>query len=341
MKHWNKFFTLLILLLLAFVPLSTVYAGGQSSHLLDGRVVFGDNFTLKSGDTLSGDLVVFGGSATVEKDATVQGDLVVIGGTLTLNGTVTGSSVVVGGTAVLGATSVIKGDLVTVGGSVQRDPEAVVEGEIVSNIPAPNIQVPEVPSPPLPPSVPTPPEPGFNFNFNPLARALQTFFTAIAVAALAMLASLFLQPQVERVSQAVIGQPVIAGSIGLLTVVLSPVAIVILAITILLIPVALLVAFGIALAWLFGVISLGLEVGERFTRAVNQTWAPALTAGFGTFLLMLVVGAIGMVPCVGWLAPFLLALLGVGGVVLTMFGSRSYPRVLPPSVSIPSSGPVG
>jgi hypothetical protein len=94
------------------------------------------------------------------------------------------------------------------------------------------------------------------------------------------------------------------------------------------------------LAWLFGMIAIGTEVGERFTHAINQTWAPPLTAGTGTFLMMLVVGGIGMVPCIGWLATFLVALLGVGGVVLTMFGTQTYPRLVAP-VTPSNNNPVG
>jgi hypothetical protein len=115
---------------------------------------------------------------------------------------------------------------------------------------------------------------------------------------------------------------------------------VILAITIILIPVVVLAAAALALAWLFGMIAIGTEVGERFTRAINQTWAPPLTAGLGTFLMMLVVGGIGMIPCVGWLATSLVALLGVGGVVLTLFGTQPYPRVVAPIVP-PGNSPVG
>lgn len=323
MKYLKISFTLLFILALVFLPTQSVHASG----LMDGRVVFGDNFTLESGETLTGDLVVIGGSAVVEEGATVRGDLVVVGGSLTLDGTVEGDSAIIGGSAVLGESAVVEGDLVTVGGAVTQDPGARVNGEVVTNVPAPDIRIPNVPSPP---NVTIPPQPNFSFDFNPVTRAMQVLFTAILLAALSMLATLFLGPQMERVSQVVSTQPVIAGSFGLLTMVLLPFVVVVLAVTILLIPVAVLVPVVAAFAWLFGIIALGAEVGERFIRAINQSWAPALTTGFGTFLLMLVSGGIGMVPCVGWLVPLLVAMLGVGGVVLTIFGTRPYPRVVAP-----------
>jgi hypothetical protein len=341
MKKTFKLFTLVLTLALLLLPASTVYARGTSSGLLDGRVIFGDNFTLESGDTLTGDLVVFGGNVTVEKDATIEGDTVVIGGNVTLEGAVEGSMVIIGGSTRMGETSVVESDLVTIGGSLNRDPGSKVEGDVVTNIPAPDIQIPDVPRVPDVPSPPIPPRvPGFDFNFDPIGNFFGMLFTAVSVSLLAMLASLFLQPQIERVSQAIVGQPVIAGSFGLLTIVLAPVVFVILAITIILIPVVILAAVALALAWLFGLIAIGTEVGERFTRAINQTWAPPLTAGMGTFLMMVVVGGIGLVPCIGWFTTFLVALLGIGGVILTIFGTQSYPRVVAP-MTPPGNEPVG
>ena len=65
------------------------------------------------------------------------------------------------------------------------------------------------------------------------------------------------------------------GAIGLLSVVVA-------AILFLTILPPILVVF----AWFFGVVALGQEVGERFTKAIDQDWSPVLTIGFGTFLLV-------------------------------------------------------
>ena len=342
MKNKYKIFTLMLALALLLLPTSAVYARGLSGGLLDGRVIFGDNFTLESGDTLTGDLVVFGGNVTVEEDAMVQGDTVVIGGNVTLDGIVEGSIVIIGGSTRMGETSVVEKDLVTIGGTLSRDPGSEIGGEVVTNIPAPDIRIPDVPSVPNvpnPPSPPNPPQP-FERIVSSFVNVGQLFVLTLLVTGLAMLTSLFLQPQIERVSQTIVGQPVIAGSFGLLTGVMAPFVLVILAVTIILIPVVVLAAAVLALAWLFGLIAIGTEVGERFTRAINQTWAPPLTAGIGTFLMMLVVGGIGMVPCIGWIATSLVALLGVGGVVLTIFGTQNYPRVVAP-VATTDNDPVG
>jgi hypothetical protein len=112
-------------------------------------------------------------------------------------------------------------------------------------------------------------------------------------------------------------------------------------VTLILIPVAVLVVFvgalALVLAWLFGIIALGNEVGERFTQSINQTWAPVFTAGFGTFLLMLVGGAIGEIPCIGWLFVALVGLVGIGAAVLTRFGTRPFQTVAATAYTPPAN----
>ena len=154
MKNMFKLLILMLFMALLIVPNSAVSARSSSSGMLDGRVIFGDDFTLESGDTLTGDLVVFGGNVQIEADAIVQGDMVVIGGNVTLEGTVNGSTVSVGGSTSMSETAVVKGDLVTVGGSLSRDPGSEVEGEVVTNIPAPDIRIPDAPNPPSPSNPP-------------------------------------------------------------------------------------------------------------------------------------------------------------------------------------------
>ncbi len=331
----------LSVLLLLFLAILLQACDVQASGLRD-RVVVGENYTLASDQTLPGALVVIGGNVLLEDGAVVQGDAVVIGGNVTVQGTIEGSAVVIGGAVTLDETSVIEKDLISVGGALSRAEGAQVKGQIVTNLPAPDIEIPAVPSPNAPtlPTPPAPARPGFSLNFDPLGKLIRLFVTTLAISLLAMLVSLFLQPQMERVAQAIVGQAVIVGSVGLLVLVLSPLALLILSITLILIPVAMLAAAALALAWLFGVIAIGMEVGERFTHAIHQTWAPPLTAGFGTFLTLLIVNGIGMIPCLGWLLPAMLLTLSIGGVTLTIFGSHPYPRQAMPPTAAPQA-PVG
>lgn len=355
----NKLTTLILLLALLFVPTASAHA-----QTPNGGDVFllGQNYTLASGETLDGSLAVVGGNVTIEEGATVNGDVVVVGGNLTIKGDVNGDAaiiggnlsvsakidgdvVIVGGQAVLTETAVVDGNVATIGGQLEQEPGAEISGTVTNN--APPVEIPEIPAVPNVPDVPavpdipsTPATPNFDRVFNPLWNILNVIWRALAVASIGMLLTLFLQPQLERVADAITGQPVLAGSFGLLAVVVTPLVILIMVVTLILIPVALVVALLVPLAWLFGMVALGQEVGERFTKAINQVWSPVLSTGFGTFLLVLVVGFIGLIPCFGWLIAFLVTLFALGGVVMTWFGTRNPPaRVSPPPPPAPVEVP--
>ena len=209
--------------------------------------------------------------------------------------------------------------MVTVGGSLQRAEGAEIAGNVVTNL-----------SPPLSRSQ-APANPSGTTPQIPDARiAPQSIWTSLwhssssasCFQLLAMTLTLFLHPQLDRVAQAIVSQPFMAGTIGILTVLFTPIALVVLVVTLILIPVAMVGIFLLVLAWLFGMVAIGIELGDRFTKAIHQTWAPVLSAGFGTFMLMIIVGTINTVPCIGWLTGVIIGLVGTGAAVITMFGTR-------------------
>jgi len=327
-KTTFKLLTLFILVTLLLVPTGSAYAQGPNPDN-GGRVIFGSNFTLEKGDTFNGDLVVFGGNVTIEEDTSLNGNLVVIGGTIKSNGETKGDVVVVGGQISLEKSALVTGDVVTIGSQLTRAEGAKIEGEVVNNV-APNITFPNgriPPTAPDAPSLPNVPSPNIHINYNPFAEVFWIVFWAVIVAAFSMLLTLFWQPQIERTGKAIVSQPLMTGAIGLLSFFVA-------AILFLTIIPPILAAF----AWLFGVVAIGSEVGERFTKALNQTWSPVLTIGFGTFLLMLVGGAIGLIPCLGGLILFLLGMMGIGGTVMTWFGARQ-PQVPAMTVYNPPTDP--
>jgi hypothetical protein len=351
----TKLLTFILLLALLFVPTASAHAQSPNG---DDVLLIGQNYTLNSDETLNGSLVVIGGNALIEDGAVVDGDIVLIGGNLTIHGeasgnialiggnlsisgTANGDIAVVGGQAVLTKTAKVNGDIATIGGQVEKEPGAEVSGDITNNAPLVDIpaipDIPNIPNVPDAPNTPNVPDvPNVDLNINPLWEVVNVIWRALAIAAIGMLITLFLQPQLERVADTVTHQPLMAGSFGLLTIVGTMLAVPIMSITIILIPVAVMVILIVPLGWLFGIIALGQEVGERFTKAINQTWAPVLSTGFGTFLLLLVGGFVGLIPCVGWLAVFLIGLMAVGGVATTWFGTRSAPGIITPQpVEIP------
>jgi hypothetical protein len=305
--------SLVTLVLLLALPV-TAFAGGQ----YDGRVVLGGNFVLESGDVLNGDLAVIGGQATLETDSLVQGSVFLVGGNLVGYGKIAGDMAIIGGNANLGPSAVVGGDLITVGGNVNRS-GAVIEGEVITGE---ELDIP------------------MNFNWSadwdqwPLivggygrsfeGRVLGYLFQSFMLAALSVLVLMFWPKQTKMVADTIVEQPMIAGALGLLTTIVAPILFLLLIVTICLAVVGIVGFVVLIAAWVLGWIALGLEVGERLAKAANQDWQPVVAGGMGTLIFSLVVNGIGFIPCIGWLAPFLLGAAGLGAVIMTRFGTRQY-----------------
>jgi cytoskeletal protein CcmA (bactofilin family) len=323
MKTIGKFTTLFLLAILVFVPLQSAAAKGAS---YDGQVIFGQSYTLKSGDTLTGDLLVFGGTATIEQGATVNGNVVLFGSTLVDNGEISGDVAVAGGSVSLGSSAHVHGNLTTVGASLDRAEGAQVDGQVTNTATSLNGSSTNGSNPVNPGTETTRVIERAISNFNPFGPLFNAFGQAVGLAVLAMLVMLFLAPHADRVAHAIIAQPLTAGGLGLLTIIVAPIALVLLTITIILIPVVAILVVAFFVAGVFGWIAIGYEIGQRFTVAIHQNWHPAFSAGLGVFALTLVANALTGIPvlnCVGWLVPFLLGVAGLGAVIMSRFGTQT------------------
>jgi cytoskeletal protein CcmA (bactofilin family) len=322
-----------IIILLFVVLVITAAASGKAlgaapgARALVDQFVIGESYTLKSGNTLNGNLWVLGGNATIESGAQINGNIRMAGGNLHEFGAVYGNIFAAGGQVEIGSSAVINGNVNLTGASLDRSSSAVITGSVTNSSKGP-FQV-------------TPSNgnriPNIQFGLAPLWKVIGFFFRTFLMAALAILVAMFWPKQTGRTAKTVTSQPLISGGLGLLTAVVTPLVALVMAVTILLIPVVILglVLLGIMVA--FGWISIGIEVGRRLEQAFKTEWALPVTAGLGTFVLTLVVDGIGQfVPCVGWLAPTAIGVMGLGAVLLTRFGSQDYPTFL-----TASGGPSG
>ena len=281
------------------------------------QLVIGNNFTLSEGETLSGNLVVIGGNADLQRGSLTEGDVVMLGGNLSVDGTIEKNIVAIGGLVDLGETAVVHGDVNTLGGRVDRQAGARVDGQVNSNTTGP------FPSIVLPGAAWTP---SMDMGLGLVGKIIWWLFRSFAWAGLALLVVALLPDHTDRAAQVAVTQPLIAGGLGLLTAVVVPTILLVVALTIIGIPVTLVGIFALVVAWAFGVIVVSLEVGRRMAHALKQEWASGVCAAVGAFLLTLVTNGIGMlVPCVGWMAPALVGMLGLGAVLLTRFGTQVYP----------------
>jgi hypothetical protein len=79
-----------------------------------------------------------------------------------------------------------------------------------------------------------------------------------------------------------------------------------------------------------------MEAGDRLGRLFKVQWAPPVSAGIGTLVLSLFSSIFALVPCVGWVLPTVIAIVGLGGVFLTRFGMRDAQSSGPTSM-VPST----
>jgi cytoskeletal protein CcmA (bactofilin family) len=319
MKKTTRILSLLTFVLLAALIFPT---NVQAATPEDGRTIFGESFTLNNGEILDGDLNVFGGVVQVMDGARVTGNLLVVGGVVTVDGTIEGNLTAVGGTVSLTNNAIIQGNLVSPGSYVNTSEGADIQGDIIQGwaLPDTNIQIPDAP----PTQIVQAPSYGIVSVFTRIAREIGQLLAMVALGALLLL---ILPKPVEVMTQSLRAQPWIMLGFGALTAVVLVIGGVILALTICLIPVVVLAVMAFILATLAGWLTLGYEVGKQMASSIFKTsWHPVLTAVIGNLTLYILARGLWMIPCLGWTIVVLVALIGLGMAVVTLFGTNPYPR---------------
>lgn len=324
MKRYKSTFLLFILILIFVLPGSAA-AQTESLPNLDDKIVFAGTFTLDEGETLNGSLIVVGGVISLEEDSRVRGDVVILGGSATIAGEIQNSLIALGGVINVKETAFIKGDLVVPGSVLTREDGSQIGGQIITEGGTVSIDLPDVTRIEVfstPPAV---------FNVFGLASSsafsiLWFTFQAFAFSAVAVLMVLFIPKHTNRTREAMMNYPVLSGGLGFLTIISAFPITFLLAITIILSPLSALVIILLLLGFLIGWLTLGVEVGSRVGEALDQSWSMAVQAGLGTFILVLVtfVFSLALWRGIGWLLFITIGSVGLGAVMLTRFGSRTY-----------------
>jgi hypothetical protein len=353
----TRFLWLLGVLLLMALPTGAALAApepiGISGFPFD-RILPGEDFILKDGETERGDVVVLGGSAEIEDGAVLEGDLAVFAGDVEIGGAVQGNVAVIGGDVDVLDTAHIEGDCVVMGGEFDIGDGARIDGEVVTSPDGswfpfmgqrdwdwdwdgPRIPpIPTIPSPRTTP--PSPPRIVYRHETSFAGRVGGALLSAIAIGVVALLAALFWPRHTDKVRSVVVRQPAVSGLVGFLTLLavglLTP-FLVLLSLVLILVCIGLLGFPLIALLWLivgaaclFGWAAIGQLVGRWIGDRLDiQGMTPAAEAGLGAFGLVLVLGLIWAIPFVGisgGLLGFGILCVGLGAVVLTRFGHRDY-----------------
>lgn len=292
MKTQIRFAFLLLILISALLSPSPARAIALQ---VQPGIYFGNVIVIKKGEIVHGDFLLFGGQFILEEGATLDGNLLAFGTSLNLNGTVQGDVFIWGGDLTVGEQVRIEGDVM-----VDRT-LLYPSGREIGVSPLSSALYRLITS-----------------RFSPLLATFQILGESLLLALLAFILSLFMERQLLASAQALVSQPLVAGALGLLTLLIVPLAALVLTVTLIFIPVGILLLLGLALVLLFGWTVLGLELGQRLTDFFGQSWRLPTRAALGTFLLTLLVAIWSQVPCIGWLPGLLVAVLGLGSVLMSL-----------------------
>ena len=110
-------------------------AGGLILSLAIGcaTVSTSGDYTLESGETVTGNLLITSGNAMLDEDSRVTGDVIMTSGDLFADGQIDGDIILSSGDVNLGPKAVVKGDIKGTSGNVNRADGARVDGHITTS----------------------------------------------------------------------------------------------------------------------------------------------------------------------------------------------------------------
>ena len=292
-------------------PVATPIYEDDRKVLQGDQVVSGGDFTLHSDEVLRGDLTSFGANVVLEENSRVEGNVTLFGGQADISGTITRDLTSLGGATHLRPSAHIVGSQTGLGGSVTRDSGSVVEGEHTQE-PGSSVNN-QFPSEWLAP---------FRYFMDRVGNVLSTVGGIILLTLLSVAIVALFPAYVARIAEVAREQWVVSGGAGLLTFIVVPVAIVILAITICLIPAALLLTVIWALTMLGGWAVIASILGERLVIGLKVTgWTVAAKTALGAAVL----AVLGLLPLIGWLIGWLAVAWGMGALILMFANVRTRP----------------
>lgn len=300
--------------LLAVLILTACSAEEGQEGRYSGTLVAGGNHEIGAGETLEGALLVTEGRVNFERGSLVTGPVYVMGGEVSVDGEIRADLSMIGGEVSLGPRAKVGGDLDIGSGKLTRSPGATVTGEVNRGTGS-GVRAPLFPGWTI---IPTAEDP------NLLRRLISFVINTVLLSALAAVAAHFLPGPASRVAKAVTEAPVVTGALGLLAMITLPSLLVLMAFTVILIPVVLLGALFFGALILYGWVSIGTEIGRRLACWRGWQLRPAASAFLGTLVFILLVNGSEFIPVIGSVVQVLAASVGLGAVLLTRFGMRTF-----------------
>ena len=332
------------------------------NETIDGDVVLlAGNLKVDNKSVIDGDFAVFGGNGTI--DGTIKGDLAIFGGNLTLgsDAVLQGDVGVIGGNANIHNNATVMGNIETVVGHTNRfDTAAKNDGHSSSEAPKAS-KAPKFPFDHHGDGGDDRIEEfeefreelrdewedewrdrdewkqhgnwndhgssfaggTFGIFFGIIGFILSTLFSLVVIAVVSWLVAALLPEQTKTVGDTVVENWLLSFGVGLATFIT---AIALFALICLIFPVP--VFFVVIVGMLFGTIAIGQVLGEKLLVALDRPFPNFTTSTMvGTMVLAIISMSSDVIGCFGFFTcifTILVALTGLGAVVLTRFGTQSY-----------------
>jgi hypothetical protein len=269
--------------------------------LLAGLILFSPLTAWAEGKNI----IKVGDDVTIEKGTRVN-HVIAIGGQVTVYGVADGNVVSIGNSVVLAASSIVGGNVISVGGVIARGGGSEVYGSL-TEVNASNFSQ-------LLTSVLDSDWDGWNWLF-----AILSIILYFGLLILSILLVLLIPKPLRVISNAVERNPYKSGFWGLLGLILVvPLALLLTISVIGVVLVPLEISIAIA-GGLIGCVAVARLVGHRIfviLKKPEQTYMRETIWGV-TFLWF-----VGWIPYVGWMLKVFVILLGLGGVLVTRFGTH-------------------
>jgi len=293
-------------------------------------VMLGSPATVPADEVRRGDVVSFGGPVRI--DGEVRGTVSSFGGPVTIRGKVTRDVVSFGGGVTLAEGSHLQGDIASFGGPVTRATGARHDGSINSMGPG-------------------------DFGFPGLSglrripglsvatmRAVSWLYQTIAALVIVFLVVMCFPTATTVTADCIFRNPGGAAAHGIITILLFLPVCVLLAISCVGIPVIPVLFLLLVLGGILGIVAVKLIFGRQLTGATG--WHVTSTLGLAIVgsLLLSAIGLLEFLPVIGIAAMLLavcVAVLGLGGAVMTKFGVDPTGRFITDRVGRRNHAPVG
>lgn len=308
------------------VVLALVVTGCQSSSDdFDGFMIT-SSYTLGAGEQRTGDQVILAGTIVLETDSVVEGDLTLLGEKVTLNGEVRGEAVTVADRLIIGEGAHIAGDLTICAKSLERSDAARIDGQMREECNQGGRA-----------SVGNTINSGWeSWRGSVLFRTGAVITGSLFFGALSALLTAILPRSLVRMSESIYRAPLVAGGVGMLTMLAAIGLTVVYGVSLLLIlplvllPVVILAWLAVGALSVLGWVALAGPFGVALLRRIGLEGQPRMVAaavgGIALSLLLRVWSVFWLTAWIGLLATTLLGAVGLGAVLLTRVGTRPYPR---------------